>query len=138
MPSLEAALVATPGIYTVRGREKLPNAPAIEALARAQGAAARPASREDITDRLVLSMVNEAAWCLADGIVDGPGLLDLSLILGIGFPPHRGGLLRDADARGSRVVADRLAALADGCGKRFVPAPFLRDLAGRGGRFFPA
>lgn len=137
-PPLEEAMTKTPGLYAVRGREKLPNAPAIEALARAQGRPVRPASPAEIQDRLILSMVNEAAWCLADGIVESPGLLDLSLILGIGFPPHRGGLLRDADRRGAGEIAGRLEELAGRCGRRFAPAPMLGSLAGSGGRFFPA
>jgi 3-hydroxyacyl-CoA dehydrogenase/enoyl-CoA hydratase/3-hydroxybutyryl-CoA epimerase len=82
-------------------------------------------------------MVNEAAWCLGDRIVETPGLLDLALITGIGFPPFRGGLLRDADRMGARWIADRLARLAERCGRRFAPAPVITDLAASGGRFHP-
>jgi len=38
--------------------------------------------------RMVLAMVNEAAHCLADGVVGTAGMLDLALLYGAGFPPH--------------------------------------------------
>lgn len=93
------------------------------------------ASPQELEDRLILPMVNEAAFCLAEGIVPAPGKLDLALILGIGFPPFRGGLLRYADTRGLTEIVNRLEALASRLGPRFAPAPFLVDLA-RAGKTF--
>ena len=55
------------------------------------------ASPEEITDRLFLPMLTEATRVLAEGIVREPGDVDMGLILGIGFPAFRGGLLRWAD-----------------------------------------
>jgi 3-hydroxyacyl-CoA dehydrogenase/enoyl-CoA hydratase/3-hydroxybutyryl-CoA epimerase len=100
-------------------------------------------SEQGIVDQLVLSMVNEAARALEEQVVAGPRELDLATVLGMGFPPFRGGLLRYADARGLRDVVDtlrRIAAAPDvlarnGGRERFQPAPLLLDLAGRGGRF---
>ena len=68
-------------------------------------------------------MINEAAFCLEDGIVADPAKLDLAMIFGTGFPPFRGGLLRHADAVGlePRVLAPRRP--------RRAPGPALR--AGR-------
>jgi 3-hydroxyacyl-CoA dehydrogenase len=126
-PGLMDAMAKTEGLYTLRGRDKLPNAPALEALARAQGAAQRHPGAEEISDRLFLAMANEAAYCLAEEIVATPGLLDL--ITGIGFPPFRGGLCRWIDDRGAGWAVGRLEALAATAGHRFKPAPLLQQVA---------
>jgi len=83
---------------------------------------------EAIRERCLLVMVNEAARALEEEVVAGPGDVDLAMIMGTGFPPFRGGLLRWADARGTaRTLAD-LEALAARLGARFEPAPRLRRL----------
>ena len=93
-------------------------------------------SPEALEARLIYPMVNEAAYCLAEGIVPGPDKLDLAMIFGIGFPPFRGGLCAHADARGPAAVADALNRLASEKGPRFKPAPLLADLAKQGKTFF--
>lgn len=93
-------------------------------------------SPEALEARLIFPMVNEAAFCLADGIVPGPDKLDLAMIFGIGFPPFRGGLCAHADARGLATVAGALSRLASEKGPRFTPAPLLADLAKQGKTFF--
>ena len=90
-----------------------------------------------IEARLVLPMVNEAAFCLSDGVVRNPARLDLAMIFGIGFPPFRGGLLRHADSLGAAHVLGGLESLARRIGPRFTPAPLIRDLARSGGTFHP-
>jgi 3-hydroxyacyl-CoA dehydrogenase/enoyl-CoA hydratase/3-hydroxybutyryl-CoA epimerase len=62
--------------------------------------------------RLLYPMVNEAAFCLEEGIVANAAKLDLAMIFGTGFPPFRGGLLAYADATGLPVIAGELAKLA--------------------------
>ncbi len=94
-----------------------------------RGATARPLPAEVIEARLVLPMVNEAAFCLEDGIVRDPGKLDLAMIFGTGFPPFRGGLLRHADSLGAHRVFARLDDLAERLGPRFAPAETIRSLA---------
>ena len=93
---------------------------------------------EEIRDRLVLAMVNEAARTLADGIAASAADVDLAMIMGTGFPPFRGGLLRYADDLGGRAVLDRLERYEAKLGVRFSPAPIIRDLAGAGGTFYGA
>jgi 3-hydroxyacyl-CoA dehydrogenase / enoyl-CoA hydratase / 3-hydroxybutyryl-CoA epimerase len=109
-------------------------------LGRVLGDAVQPAAREiaddEIRDRLVLSMVNEAARLLADGIAARPGDVDLGMIMGTGFPPFRGGLLRYADERGTSSVLDRLESLAAAHGARFEPAPLLRERGNAGRGFY--
>ncbi len=120
-----------------RGKQTGVN-PAMQDLVRKHaakhGSARRPDSR-DIFDRAMLNMVNEAAYALEAGIVGSAQELDMAMILGTGFPPFRGGLLRWADAEGTKKIADRLSALAEQYGSRFKPAPLLVQLAGSGARF---
>ncbi len=79
--------------------------------------------------RLVLAMINEAARILGDGIAASAADVDLAMIMGTGFPPFRGGLLRFADTLHPRGLVDRLEQLAEVHGERFTPAPTLVRLA---------
>ena len=79
-------------------------------------------SSSEIQERLVLPMINEAAYCLAEGIVASPAKLDLAMIFGTGFPPFRGGLCAYADAAGAEAVVEGLEKLATEKGARFNPA----------------
>ena len=88
-----------------------------------------PLPAEVMEARLVLPMINEAAFCLEDRVVSDPGKLDLAMIFGTGFPPFRGGLLRHADAIGLARVFARLDDLAERLGPRFNPADSLQRLA---------
>jgi len=94
-----------------------------------------PVNKRDAVDRMVLSMVNEAALILDEKIVGSASELDLAMIMGTGFPPFRGGLLRYADSLGLRSVVARLEELAAKHGPRFKPTEPLRRLAEGGGRF---
>ncbi|MBZ0114405.1 MAG: enoyl-CoA hydratase/isomerase family protein [Thermoanaerobaculia bacterium] len=88
-------------------------------------------SREPL-DRLMLRMVDEAAQCLDEEIVEGPGQLDLAMILGTGFPTFRGGLCRWADRQGTQEILETLERVTAGCGERFRPSKALRAMAQRG------
>ncbi len=90
----------------------------------------------DIVHRPVMSMINEAARALEEKIVEGPADVDLALVLGTGFPPFRGGLLRYADHLGIKAVHDTLSRYAGLQGPRFAPAPLVKKLAFDGGRFY--
>jgi len=119
-------------------REKGRNDGIYQALGAAVPAERREISVNDIRDRTVLAMVNEAARVLEDGIVRGPGDVDLGMITGTGFPPFHGGLLRYADRRGLPAIVQRLDDLAARHGTRFTPAPLLRRYADEGRGFYPA
>jgi len=117
------------GFYDYDGTKRRgPAKEAYEAL-RIQPPAQSPLPPEVIQSRLVLPMVNEAAFCLEDGIVRDPARLDLAMIFGTGFPPFRGGLLRWADALGLGRVFTRLDDLSERLGPRFAPAERIRELA---------
>ncbi len=74
---------------------------------------------DDIEDRLILPMVNEAVACLNDGVVSNADLLDAGVIFGTGFAPFRGGPLQYARERGVDGVVRRLNELATKYGERF-------------------
>jgi 3-hydroxyacyl-CoA dehydrogenase/enoyl-CoA hydratase/3-hydroxybutyryl-CoA epimerase len=84
---------------------------------------------EEIRQRTLYLMVNEAAYALEEGIVETAGELDLSLVMGIGFPPFRGGLLSWADREGVPIIAERLSNFEERLGDRFAPAGLLRSMA---------
>ena len=83
-------------------------------------------------------MINEAARTLEEGIVISAAEVDLAMIMGTGFPPFRGGLLRFADTIHPRGIVDRLEMLAEKHGPRFTPAPALTRLAAEDLTFYSA
>ncbi len=84
---------------------------------------------QEIIDRTILIMVNEAAMCLEEKIVENARYLDMAMVMGTGFPPFRGGLLRYADAIGIERIVITLQALAKNYGLRFEPTKLLQDMA---------
>lgn len=90
---------------------------------------------EEIQDRLVLPMLLEATRVLDEGIVENPRDVDLGLILGIGFPPFRGGLLFWADTVGAGTILKKLERYQK-LGVRYQPTERLRHLAETGSKFY--
>ncbi len=78
---------------------------------------------EDLTDRLILALVNECVACLREGIAADADLIDAALVFGAGFAPFRGGPLCYARRRGVAATLERLRALAERYGTRFRPDP---------------
>jgi 3-hydroxyacyl-CoA dehydrogenase / enoyl-CoA hydratase / 3-hydroxybutyryl-CoA epimerase len=75
----------------------------------------------DLTDRLMLTMVNECVACLREGIVADTDLIDAGIVFGAGFAPFRGGPLQWARAQGVSKLKERLQSLALQHGSRFTP-----------------
>lgn len=124
------------GFYVHPGGKRTANAAAVKLVERyAQGSGSTRLSDEDILDRLMLTMVNESAMCLQEGVVDRADYLDMALIAGIGFPPFRGGLLCYADSRGISEIVGRLTELKEAYGARFEPAGRLQDMLAAGTTF---
>jgi 3-hydroxyacyl-CoA dehydrogenase/enoyl-CoA hydratase/3-hydroxybutyryl-CoA epimerase len=78
---------------------------------------------EDLEDRLILPLLNEAVSCLHDGVVADADLLDAGVIFGTGFAPFRGGPISHIRAVGADKLKARLEQLAGRYGSRFSPAP---------------
>ncbi len=89
-----------------------------------------------IADRIALMMINEAVYCLQEQVIRSPLDGDVGAVLGLGFPPFRGGPFHHIDTVGAARVASRLTDLAQAFGPRFKPAPLLLKLAQSGARFF--
>jgi 3-hydroxyacyl-CoA dehydrogenase len=122
-----------------RGERKGPDETLREEIGLASAAADAEATVYDddyLVSRTLYPMVNEAARALADGVVATPGDGDLALVLGIGWPPFRGGLMRWADGAGLERIADRLAEWAAALGPRFEPSDALRERSRRDGGFY--
>ena len=112
------------GFYVYRKGKN--EGPASEA-ARAAGNSGRwdPPDAE-VLDRVLLPMINEAARCLDEKVVTRPLDVDLGMVMGTGFPPFRGGLLRYADRRGVGEIIQRLEILAHPGTPRLAPSEALK------------
>ena len=78
---------------------------------------------EDLEDRLILPLLNEAVACLHDGVVADGDLLDAGVIFGTGFAPFRGGPIQYIRSTGADALLARLKALQSRHGDRFAPRP---------------
>ncbi len=84
---------------------------------------------DDLEDRLILPLLNEAVSCLHDGVVADADLLDAGVIFGTGFAPFRGGPIQHIRTVGAAKLKARLQELAAKHGDRFTPRPGWDDLA---------
>lgn len=122
------------GIYRYeKGRRKAPDPEIGRLFELPQPTRAGEPSR--FVDRMVLPMVNEAARCLAEGVVRSPADLDLAMIMGTGFPPFRGGLCRWADQQGLGDLKSVLERLSSEVGGRFRPSDALERAVVVGGLY---
>ena len=78
---------------------------------------------KDLQDRLILPLLNAAVACHADGVVDGPDLVDAGVVFGTGFAPFRGGPIQYARLRGIETIVRRMESFAASLGPRFAPHP---------------
>jgi 3-hydroxyacyl-CoA dehydrogenase/enoyl-CoA hydratase/carnithine racemase len=93
-------------------------------------------SPESILEDLMLRLLNEAARCLEEGIGGDAGKLDMALVYGLGFPAHRGGIFRYADAMGIPRAVERLQKQEAEKGPAFRPANLLREMAAQNRNFY--
>lgn len=90
---------------------------------------------EEIINRMMIPMVIEGARCLDDRIVGTPTEVDMGLILGIGFPPFRGGACRYADEMGLEAFCKKAEKYAS-LGKLYHPTASMLALAQAGKGFY--
>lgn len=84
----------------------------------------------DLSDRLLLPLINEAVACLDEGVVADADLLDAGVVFGAGFAPFTGGPIRYARERGIDDVIARLQQFATRFGTRFTPREGWQNLRG--------
>ena len=89
----------------------------------------------DVANRLMFLMVNEAARCLEENVVDSPEDADYGMILGTGFAPHRGGPLRFAEHFGLNKIVDEMNRLGQS-EEKFLPCEILKKHARDGIKFY--
>src|SRR5207245_2090201 len=123
------------GFFSYAKGSKGADDPAFAAILAKVRTGQREIGQEEITDRLFLPMLVEASRVLSEGIVRDPGDVDMGLILGIGFPAFRGGILRWADSQELGKVLDKLKKY-DNLGPRFQPTEAMRKLAAEGKGFY--
>jgi 3-hydroxyacyl-CoA dehydrogenase/enoyl-CoA hydratase/3-hydroxybutyryl-CoA epimerase/enoyl-CoA isomerase len=92
---------------------------------------------DEITARMMLPLILEAARCVEDGIAASPGQVDMCLILGLGLPRYLGGALKYADYLGLKNVVERADGLAS-LSPVYCPSERLRAMAASGEVFYPA
>ncbi len=88
---------------------------------------------DDLEDRIILPLINEAVACLHDRVVDDAELLDAGLIFGTGFAPFRGGPIQYVRDTGADALVAKLESLAAKYGERFKPRPGWDNPSLRGG-----
>ncbi|MEX1221813.1 MAG: fatty acid oxidation complex subunit alpha FadJ [Idiomarina sp.] len=93
-------------------------------------------SDSEIAQRCVLMMLNEAAYCLDEGVIASARDGDIGAIFGIGFPPFRGGPFRYMDAQGIATIVQELQKLEQQQGERYQPAPALVKMAEAGESYY--
>jgi 3-hydroxyacyl-CoA dehydrogenase/enoyl-CoA hydratase/3-hydroxybutyryl-CoA epimerase len=102
------------------------------------GGTRREIDADEIAQRCVLAMVNEAARCLDEGILRSPRDGDVGAVFGIGFPPFRGGPFRYVDSVSASGIVDQLEELNTRFPGRFEAAEGLLELASSRRTFYPA
>src|SRR6266487_455293 len=92
-------------------------------------------NEDELAHRLIFLMVNEAARCVEEEVVDSPEDADYGMILGIGFAPFRGGPLRFAEHFGLKKIVEEMERLAES-EEKFLPCEILRTHARNGTKFY--
>jgi 3-hydroxyacyl-CoA dehydrogenase/enoyl-CoA hydratase/3-hydroxybutyryl-CoA epimerase len=127
------------GFYKYEGKQQTPS----DALAQWRrsdvSSLTSKQSGEDaastLPNRLIFLMVNEAARCLEEEVIDSAEDADYGMILGTGFAPFRGGPLRFADHYGLEKVVAELEEMAR-TEEKFAPAEILRNHVRNGTTFY--
>ena len=112
------------------------NPEVIELINKLGKKTSKPIDLEDVQKRMYLRMINEAAYCLHDGILKRPLDGDIGAVFGLGFPPFHGGPFRFVDKVGAKKIVDDLKRYEDSLGERFSPAPNLVEMANSGAKFY--
>jgi 3-hydroxyacyl-CoA dehydrogenase/enoyl-CoA hydratase/3-hydroxybutyryl-CoA epimerase len=90
---------------------------------------------EDVKDRLLFPQVLEAIRIMEQGVLTSVADGNIGSIMGIGFPPHTGGVYQCVNAYGVQAFADRARELAARYGEVFEPPALLLQMAERGEQF---
>jgi 3-hydroxyacyl-CoA dehydrogenase/enoyl-CoA hydratase/3-hydroxybutyryl-CoA epimerase/enoyl-CoA isomerase len=118
-----------------RGKQKQVPNPEIDALIASVQASKRDFDDQEIVERMMVALCLETVRCLEDNIVATAIEADMGLVLGIGYPPFRGGALRYIDSMGVDrfcELADKYAALGD----LYAPTTAMRQKGAAGETYY--
>ncbi len=125
--------------YELPNRSPIPDAEVekiIEQYRKDNNIKTRQISDEEIVERLIYALVNEAAYILEEGIALRASDIDMVYLTGYGFPPYRGGPMFYADTVGLKNVLNSILKFQAGYqGEVWKPAPLLVKLANEGRKF---
>jgi 3-hydroxyacyl-CoA dehydrogenase/enoyl-CoA hydratase/3-hydroxybutyryl-CoA epimerase len=125
----------TPNESVAQWRRELHGQSATGRIRQGEPESAEGPNEEGLARRLIFLMVNEAARCVEEKVVDSPEDADYGMILGTGFAPLRGGPLRFAEHFGLKKVVDELQRLAQS-EEKFSPCEILKKHARDGTKFY--
>ncbi len=117
---------------------ELPDPEVLEIIAAERadkGISARDITDQDIIDRYMAAMVNEAAKVVGEGIALRPLDVDMTLLNGYGFPRWRGGPLHYADTVGLDKILSDIKTYQKEDDNFWQPAPLLEQLVAEGRKF---
>lgn len=125
------------GYYKYPEKKKAEPDPDLQALvAKARADAGNPPALEisdqEIVERVFFGVINEACRCLEEDIAIRASDIDVASVMGMGFPPYRGGVMKYADTLGAKYVYDKLKRWADAHGSMYAPCDYLRQKAEAG------
>lgn len=106
-----------------------------EAQKRLPASLANQPDDQTIVLRMMAPLVNELCRTLQEGIVGSVSEADMAMVYGLGFPPHRGGVLRWVDSVGTRQFCQQLDELRQ-YGALYQAEPLLQQLAEQGASFY--
>ncbi|MBI3172008.1 MAG: fatty acid oxidation complex subunit alpha FadB, partial [Hydrocarboniphaga effusa] len=115
--------------------KKIADPKSYELLKSVQPNGARDMGEDEIIDRLMLPMIIETVRCLDENIVETPAEADMGLLLGVGFPPFRGGALKYCDTLGMKTVLEKAAKYA-ALGKLYEPTASMKKMAADGKTYY--
>jgi 3-hydroxyacyl-CoA dehydrogenase/enoyl-CoA hydratase/carnithine racemase len=128
------------GYYDYQNAAKpVPNpvvAQVVDAYLAEKGVAVQEGDPKALAQRMLARAINEAAFMMDEGICDRVPDMDLAMVYGCGYPPYRGGILREADAWGLDNVYTYLNGLEKTYGIRFKPSKRLKAMAENGKTFY--
>ncbi|CAM3533049.1 3-hydroxyacyl-CoA dehydrogenase NAD-binding domain-containing protein [Arcobacter aquimarinus] len=112
------------GFYEYTGRDKYPNSH-VTSMLENNG---KIFNDEEILERCLYIMINEASRCLEENIVTEASVIDFAMITGTGFPAYKGGLLSYANEIGLKNILESLRKFEKEYGERFKPSNLLVKL----------
>ncbi|MBF0237958.1 MAG: enoyl-CoA hydratase/isomerase family protein [SAR324 cluster bacterium] len=121
---------------TKKKKPKPVNPEALAIIKKQAGGKSRKIEKSEIQERVLYRMLNEASFCLQEGILQNPVDGDIGAVFGLGFPPFKGGPFRYMDQLGAQTLVSKLKQYADKHGVRFEPSALLQDYAKQNKKFY--